>query len=150
MSSRQRIILLLVAAVVLVGGIALAASSSDDSSDGGNTQASAPEATGTGDETGGTEAKDKPEAAAVTTIRIKGTKPVGGVKTLKYENGDTIALRFVADQPLEVHIHGFDRELALKAGEPVVTRFKANLEGIFEVEEHETEELVAKLEVRPK
>jgi len=150
-SSRQRLILLLVAAVVLAGGIALAASSGDDdSSDDGGTQASTPGQTQSGgDDNGGS--KDKPDKVpANVTIRVKGSKPVGGVKTLKYRHGDTIGLKFVADKAIEVHIHGFDREIELEADEPVVTRFKANLEGIFEIEEHETDELLAKLEIRPK
>ena len=158
MSSRQRIILLVVAAVVLVGGIALASSSGDDDDDTATTETTAAPPAETSEapeeaspaETQETPAEEQPAAPTVETIRIKGGKPVGGVRTLEYENGDTIALRFASDKALEVHIHGYDREFALEPGVVQVTRFKANLEGIFDIEEHETEELLAKLEVSPK
>ena len=49
-----------------------------------------------------------------------------------------------------VHIHGFDDEFTVEPGKAKTVRFKADLEGIFEIEEHDTNELLAKLEVRPK
>ncbi|HEX8206406.1 MAG TPA: hypothetical protein VF587_10140 [Solirubrobacteraceae bacterium] len=149
MAPRQRIVLLIIAAVVLVGGIALAASSGgdDESSDSGGTT---PAQTQAGVQTT-PEGEEQPAAPKprLETIRIRGGKPVGGAQTLKYDSGDTIALRFVSDAPGEAHVHGFDKEVEVSR-EAQIIRFKANLEGIFEIEEHDTGELLAKLEVRPK
>ena len=49
----------------------------------------------------------------------------------------------------EIHVHGYDRELAVPAGRTRTLTFEADLEGIFEVEDHHTGELLAELEVRP-
>jgi hypothetical protein len=135
---------------VLVAGIALAAGSGgeDETGDAGTTPPPAQtEPVGSQTTTAGEE--PRPAGPRVDTIRIRGGGPVGGEKELKYERGDTIALRFVSDAPGEVHIHGFDKYVDV-GGSPKITRFKANLEGIFEVEEHGSGEILAKLEIRPK
>ena len=54
-----------------------------------------------------------------------------------------------SDQPGEVHIHGYDKYLDLEADKPARTRFKADLEGIFEVENHDTAAQIAELRVNP-
>jgi len=54
-----------------------------------------------------------------------------------------------SDQPGELHIHGYDKYLNLKADKPARTRFKANLEGIFEIENHDTTAQIAELRVNP-
>lgn len=149
-SNRQRIVLLAIAAVVLVGGIALATATGGDDDP---KQAGGTDTTQSGARTtaGETSSQEKPEPAArVDTVRIKGGKPAGAPKTLRWERGDTIALRFTADRPGEVHVHGYDKEVGVGPGGAKVVRFKATLEGIFEIEDHGTNELLAKLEVRPK
>jgi hypothetical protein len=151
MAPRQRIVLLVIAAVVLVGGIALAASSGGDD-DGGETSASTQPAAETQAPAGETGAQEEepapPPKPRVETIRIQGGAPAGGVQDLRYESGDTIRLRFVSDAPGEVHIHGFDRYVQVGTS-PKTTSFKADLEGIFEVEEHGSGEILAKLQIRP-
>ena len=152
MTPRQRIVLLAIAAVVLVGGIVLAASSGSDegSSDPGTETTAAPQTvqtTGPGEKP--EEEPERPEPR-MEVIRIRDGKPAGGVKTFKFDNGETIRLRFTADSPGEVHIHGFDHEFDVNDTGSKIVRFKADLEGIFEIEEHDTGELLAKLEIRPK
>jgi hypothetical protein len=147
---RQRIVLLAIAAVVLVAGVVLAASSGGDDSDEppGTTGAQTVQTTGPGEEP--VEEDDGPPQPRVERIDIRDGKPRGGVKTFRFQRGDTIRLRIRADAPGEVHVHGFDREFAVSASGVRVVNFKANLEGIFEIEEHDTKELLAKLEIRPK
>ena len=154
MSSRQRIVLLVIAAVILAGGIVLAAGSGDDEPDepAETTATTTPresEPGGGGSENGETQEREPPKPR-VETIRMRGRAPVGEPKTLKYERGDTIRLRFVSDVKEEVHIHGFDTYVQVPSKGAAVTNFKANLEGIFEVESHGSGELLAKLEIRPK
>ena len=152
MAPRQRIILLLIAAVVLVGGIALASSSGGDDDDGESPAQTTPaetQAAGDGETAADTaEQPAPPPKPRVDTIRIRDGGPVGGEKELRYERGDTIRLRFVSDAPGEVHIHGFDRYVQVGGGAKT-TSFKATLEGIFEVEEHGSGEILARLEIRP-
>jgi hypothetical protein len=150
MDRRQRIVLLIIAAVVLAGGIALASSSGgEDGEEGAGTSTPAQtRSDGVQTTTDGEQPAPAPEPR-VDTIRIRDGKPAGGEKELRYERGDTIALRFVSDAAGEVHIHGFDRYVDVGRS-PRVTRFKASLEGIFEVEDHGSGEILAKLEIRPK
>jgi FtsP/CotA-like multicopper oxidase with cupredoxin domain len=146
-TSRQRIILLAIAAVVLVGGVIIAASSGgDDEPSSTDTTAAQTSPSGDGTTTTGKKAP-KPR---VESIRIKAGKPVGGAKTLKFTKGDTVALSFSSDEAGEVHIHGYDKEVELTGSGAQTVRFKADLEGIYEIEDHESDELLAKLEVRPK
>ena len=154
MTPRQRIVLLAIAAVVLVAGIALAAGSGgDDEPEQGTTppvaETQAPDqATPATPET---QTQQAPPPPRVESIRMKGRAPVDEPKTFTYEKGDTIRLRFTSDVAEEVHIHGFDNYVQVPAGEtPKTARFKADLEGIFEVEAHSSGEILAKLEIRPK
>jgi FtsP/CotA-like multicopper oxidase with cupredoxin domain len=157
----QRIAILVAAVVVLAGGFVLAQGSDDD---GGSEQTLTPAETAarqTTDPTGGAEAPaettettetattEAPPPPRVDTVRIRGGRPSGEARTLKWESGDTIRLRFTSDQAAEVHIHGYDKTVNVPAGGSARTRFKADAEGIFEIEEHHTGALLAKLEVRP-
>jgi hypothetical protein len=65
------------------------------------------------------------------------------------ESGGTVRLAFRSDAAGEGHIHGYDRCVDVKAGRTVRTRFPAELEGIFEVEDHGSGALLAKLRVEP-
>ncbi len=151
MTRRQRIVLLLIAAVVLVAGIAVAASTGGDDGpeSAGTTTATPDQANPVGGETQA-ETQEAPPPPRVETIRMRGRAPVGEPRTFRYERGDTIRLRFTSDVAEEVHVHGFDEYVQVPAGgTPKTARFKANLEGIFEVEAHSSGEILAKLEIRP-
>lgn len=149
MSSRQRIVLLLIAAVVLAGGVALAvATGGDDEESGAARTTPAGVQPVTGEDGRRTTPRKPPER--VEAIPIEDGGPVGEPRTLEYEKGDTITLRLRADRAEEVHIHGFDRTVDVPSRGAAVTRFKASIEGIFEIEAHRTGEVLAKLEIRPK
>jgi hypothetical protein len=158
-SSGQRIAILLVAAVVLIGGFVLAGSAGDDDDSDRETQTAAQpaqtESGGTADTDTGTATEPAatteaaPPPPRVETIRMRGRAPVGEPQTLEYESGDTIRLRFRSDVAEEVHIHGYDKYVDVPANGSARTRFKADLEGIFEVESHGSGEILAKLEIRP-
>ncbi len=64
--------------------------------------------------------------------------------------GDRVVLRISTDSPLEVHVHGYDLEREVEPGEPTELSFRANLTGSFEIENHETEEVIGTLVVRPR
>lgn len=151
MNPGQRIAIVVVAAIVLIGGFFLARGSGDDTSDN-------PTETSTG--TGGAQApatttpaetttQERPAAPRVETIRIRDGKPAGNARTLEYDSGETVRLRFSSNAAAEVHIHGYDKYVNVPAGGSARTRFKADAEGIFEIEEHHTGALLANLEVRP-
>jgi hypothetical protein len=161
MNPGQRIAIVVVAVIVLVGGFMIAQGSEDD---GGSEQTLAPsetvtdDGTETAEGTGGAEAPAPTETATqrqappprVETIRIRGGQPASGdARTLRYESGDTVRLRFASDAASEIHIHGYDEYVDVPAGGTARTRFEADAEGIFEIEDHGTGALLARLEVRP-
>lgn len=67
--------------------------------------------------------------------------------TIKVKAGQTVLIKAVSDAPEELHIHGYDKEIALTPGKPGSVKFTANMKGTFEIETHESGKLVAKLAV---
>jgi len=90
-------------------------------------------------------------AATPTTIAIvvKKGRPQGGIKRPTIEKGDKVVVVVRTDAGEEVHLHGYDIEKPVTAGEPVRIPFTANLPGRFELELHHPDALLAVIEVRP-
>jgi len=61
--------------------------------------------------------------------------------------GSDVLLRVLSDTDDEVHVHGYDLEQPVKAGEEVAFEFTANQAGRFEVESHKTEDVLLVLQV---
>jgi hypothetical protein len=69
-------------------------------------------------------------------IRMRDGAPVGGPPTLTYAKGDQVKINVILDEPQEdVHIHGYDIEV-LNPQKAAGFDFKADIEGIFELEAH--------------
>ncbi len=64
--------------------------------------------------------------------------------------GDQVTLRLDSDEPIEVHLHGYDIEGAVSPGETAELRFEADLTGRFEIEDHESGKALGVLLVRPR
>jgi FtsP/CotA-like multicopper oxidase with cupredoxin domain len=90
--------------------------------------------------------KPKPEIEA---IRIAGGEPRGGVKEINVNKGDTVRFKVDSDTAAEVHVHGYELKKDVAAGGSVSFNFKANIEGVFEVELEETHTQIAELSVEP-
>jgi hypothetical protein len=159
-SAGQRIGILVAAVVVLAGAFVIARGSDDEGGpESARTQGEqtvsqpAEDGTVTSGESGGTTAPAETQPAEpaprVDIVRIRDLGPVGGPKTITYDSGDTVRLRFRSDQAAEVHLHGYDRTVDVPANGSRRLTFKANAEGIFEIEEHHSGELLAKLQVEP-
>ena len=163
MNTGQRIAILVSAVVILAGAFVLAQGSDDD---GGDVQTLTPtEQQATTEPTGGAQAPAEGETAPaedaapatteaapaprVESIRIAGGQPASEAKTLKFDSGDTIRLKFTSDTAQEIHIHGYDRYVNVPAGGSKTEKFEATAEGIFEIELHSNGALLAKLEVQP-
>ncbi len=146
MRSSRRLGILVAALVVLVAGFFVARGAADEET------AQSPATTAR--ETGGEPHRDAapratpPPAPRVERLRLRDGAPAGAVRTLRYEDGDTVRLRFTSNVADEVHVHGVDRYVDVPAGGTASTRFAAPGEGIFEIESHTTGELIARLEVR--
>jgi hypothetical protein len=96
---------------------------------------------------GGSSAPDN--ATASITVDKTG-RAVGGLKHLTVKKGGSVDLTVTPAIADEVHVHGYDIEKEAEAGKPVNFRFKADMDGVFEVEVHKpTANQVAELEVKP-
>jgi FtsP/CotA-like multicopper oxidase with cupredoxin domain len=69
---------------------------------------------------------------------------------IEVREGDLVTLRITADEPLEVHVHGYDLEGEVSPGEPATLSFEADLTGRFDIEDHESETVLGVLLVQPR
>ncbi len=63
------------------------------------------------------------------------------------EAGTTVEITVVSDTDDEGHLHGYDLEMPVTAGQPAVLTFTADMVGSFEYEFHESGALLFYLDV---
>jgi len=142
MSRNQRIGLIVAAVVVAVLAFVIASPGGDDGAD-KTSQTTATTSTGgttSTTETGTESTAPAPPKPEVTKIDIRGGNLVGEPAEIHAKNGDTVVIVVSADAPDDVHLHGYDIEKKVEPGKPATFRFKANLEGEFEIESHVAED----------
>ena len=142
----------LAVAIVVIAFVALKPSDSSDKKD---------SAKRTADTTTVSDAKKNPKAGTPLAppppreITLKGGAPEGGVKSIKVGKGDDVQLRVNTDESHDtLHLHGYDLEEDASAKKPAIFKFKAKVEGVFELESHTAEDagrepLIARLVVEP-
>jgi hypothetical protein len=145
MSRNQQIGLVVVAVVVAVVAFIVARPSDDDDK-------SQPAAK-TEPENGATVGQSV-DTGQVTRIQVKGGVVVGDVQEIKAEKDEIVRIVVTSDAPDEIHLHGYDIEKEAAPGSPARFRFKADVEGAFELESHAAEDagnepLIARLLVGP-
>lgn len=147
MSKGQRVGL--IALVIAVAAVAFVVARPDDEHE----QAGNPSA-----DTTTTEPSSKADVPTATTdarpeerIELRDGKPAGGdVRTIEVKKGDFVRLTVESDAPDEIHLHGYDIEKEAAPGSPARFSFRADVEGIFEVEGHKGGETrIARLVVEP-
>ena len=80
-----------------------------------------------------------PQAVRVEQIAVKNGEPVGGVKSLTFDKGDQVKISVTLDRPAQsVHVHGYEI-IEPAANSPVRLSFPADIDGIFEIEVHNTD-----------
>jgi FtsP/CotA-like multicopper oxidase with cupredoxin domain len=71
--------------------------------------------------------------------------------TIRFQQGDLIRLRWTTDEAMVLHLHGYDIEGDIAAGEPTSMVFDADLAGRFPTERHGTKPVtLVYVEVYPK
>src|SRR3954451_13194391 len=85
----------------------------------------------------------------VPKVVVKGGKPVGGIKDLTFNKGDTVQFGVTSDVADEVHVHGYDFHKDVGPGHPIKFRFPAKIDGEFVVELESRGEQIASLKVNP-
>ena len=132
------------AVIVLAGG-----------DDGGGESADEPPVTATA--TPSASATDEP-SATVPTEETATPEPTpepppllrsGRVRRIEVEKGETVRFRATSANADHVHVHGYDRLKDIPAGKTVTVSFKADIEGIFEIELEDAGEQIGELRVVP-
>jgi hypothetical protein len=138
MSTRTRIALLVAGVAIAV--VAFVVLKPDD-----NKKTTATQTTTTATAGG----KKKPTPPPVPVVKVKGGKPVGGIKKITVNKGDRVRFRVNSDVSDEIHVHGYDFHKDVKAGGNVSFSFPAKIDGEFVVELESRGEQIASLVVNP-
>lgn len=91
-----------------------------------------------------------PEAQAdrTVTLTVRDGKVTPAPGRTELRRGERIALRVTSDRADTLHVHGYDKELALPAGQEATLVLTADRTGLFEVETHESRLVLTQLLVR--
>jgi len=153
MSNRGRAgLVVLAVAIVAVAFIALRPSDSSDKAD-DPAETTAVKTTGGGEEQPTATAESAPPPPQEITLRDG--VPQGGVKRIVVQKGDEVRIQVRTNEAGDdIHLHGYDIEKRASAEAPANFRFKADIEGVFEIESHTAEDaglepLVGRLVVEP-
>lgn len=134
-------ILLGVAVLAIAAAIAIVASGEEDQAD---APAVATSPTGPTGATGATgTARSKPKVDRGPLLES------GEITEIEADKGETVRFRARSETDEEIHVHGYDITKQLPAGETVYFKFKADLDGVFEIELHGTGEQIGELTVNP-
>jgi len=145
MTRAQRLTFLGIAVVIAVVAVILLAGGDDETDNAAN---SAQTATSTATES----ASDGEATATPTPTATRKPPPLlqaGEVRTLTFDEGDTIRFRVRSGTAEEIHVHGYDITKEIPANQTATVSFKASITGIFEVEFHGSGTQIAELKVEP-
>ncbi|MFD5421298.1 hypothetical protein ACFWJT_25135 [Streptomyces sp. NPDC127069] len=89
-----------------------------------------------------------PQADRTVTLTVRDGKVSPPTGRTELRRGERIALRVTSDRADTLHVHGYDKELALPAGQEATLVLTADRTGLFEVETHESGLVLTQLLVR--
>lgn len=67
-------------------------------------------------------------------LALKGGELPKEFRTIKVKQGEAVELRWTSDQPVRMHLHGYDVMVSVKPDEPTVTALNARIAGRFSIE----------------
>lgn len=79
-------------------------------------------------------------------LKASGTTPQA--ENVQVARGTTITLHISSDHADEVHVHGYDQQYPVAAGETLTKTFTADQSGRFEIESHHPAITLVVLDVR--
>lgn len=88
-----------------------------------------------------------PGVRTITIELAKGKVSPNGSR-VDLAKGEPFVLDITSDRNDEVHVHGFDKEIEVKAGKRVQVEMTADRTGRYEVESHHPELLIVVLQIR--
>ena len=83
---------------------------------------------------GGAAAQEPPHE--VIELRIENRAVVMPADALRVSKGDVIELRWMSDEEVDLHLHGYDLEARVSVGVPTVMIFEAHATGRFPITSH--------------
>lgn len=108
-------------------------------------EATAPDAGGHGHDSGSTPS-EQPDRTVTATVRDGKVSPAPARTELR--RGERVALRVTSDRADTLHVHGYDKELVLPAGQEATLILTVDRTGLFEVETHASGLVLTQLLVR--
>ncbi len=72
----------------------------------------------------------------VIEVRLEHRKVVAPNKAIRITEGDVIELRWTSDEPVELHLHGYDLKIHLGRDEPASMVIEAHATGRFPITSH--------------
>jgi len=69
-------------------------------------------------------------------IKIEKGRVAQSMRLIRVKQGDAVRLRWSADRPIVLHLHGYDIEIKVEPGKTSDMAFTARATGRFPVEEH--------------
>ncbi|MFF3428528.1 hypothetical protein [Streptomyces sp. NPDC002602] len=91
---------------------------------------------------------ETPDVDRTVTVTVRDGKVVPAPGRVEVGRGERVALRVTSDRADTLHVHGYDKELALPAGQEATLILTADRTGLFEVETHESDLVLTQLLVR--
>ena len=146
--ARFAVLTVAVAAVVVLFVVLSGGDDDDATTTAAQTTTTEQEPGGGGDEPDKEKPKPEPEPE-VPTVEVRGGQPVGGVQKLEFESGERILFKVSSDADAVFHLHGYDVEQSVPAGGATTFDLAADIEGVFELEDHETLAPIAEVTVAP-
>src|SRR5438128_5738626 len=77
-----------------------------------------------------------PAAELIFDIKIEGGRVPAAMRLIRVTEGDVVKLRWTSDQPLILHLHGYDIEKRIAAGAVTELAFTAYATGRFPIYVH--------------
>jgi hypothetical protein len=70
------------------------------------------------------------------TVIVHNRQVAPDTKVIRVQQGDTVTLRWISDETVTLHLHGYDIAALVKAGVPTALRFIAHATGRFPISTH--------------
>lgn len=95
-----------------------------------------------------TQVPSEAQADRTVTLTVRDGKVTPAPGRTELRRGERVALHVTSDRADTLHVHGYDKELALPAGQEATLVLTADRTGLFEVETHESHLVLTQLLVR--
>ena len=86
-----------------------------------------------------------PAADTTIAVVIADGKVSPNAENVRVKEGQTVQVTITSDVDESIHVHGYDQTAEASPGKPGAVTFTADVKGVFEIETHESAQLVAKL-----